>query len=141
MHKRTRKPWKIRTLAWNDIAKSYAHRYAKARQWFRRCRHKPSAERLHHWRKLVKDHYFQSLIVLRHRPHLKATRKLGSLLGRMHDLAMLREHYDRSSSDHLAPAIARLLKDLHARSFRKAEQIFVPTPRKIKHQVRAAHRP
>ena len=132
---------KIRTFAWNDIAKSYAHRYAKARQWFRRCRHKSSAERLHRWRTLVKDHFFQSLILLRHRHHLKATRKLSSLLGKIHDLAMLREHYVRGPSDHLAPGIARLLKDLHARSFRKARQIFVPTPRKIKHQVRAAHRP
>ena len=132
---------KIRNLAWDDLAKSYGHRYAKARQWFRRCGQKPSAERLHRWRKLVKDHYLQSLIVLRHRPHLKATRKLGSLLGRMHDLAMLREHYAGDPSDHLGHAITRHLKDLQARSFRKARLIFEPSPKKIKHQMRAANRP
>lgn len=126
----------LRSLVWDDVATSYAHRYAKAREWFRRCGHKASAERLHRWRKLVKDHYLQSLMLLRHRPHLKATRKLGSLLGRMHDLAMLRESFDCGTSNHLGSAITRLLKELQTRSFRKGRQIFVPSRRKIKHQVR-----
>lgn len=130
----------LRPLAWDDIATAYARRYAKARQWFRRCERKPSAARLHRWRSPVKDHYFQSLLVLRDRRHLSASRKLGSLLGQIHDLAMLREHYSHGSSDRLARAIHRQMKTLRARIFRKARHLFALTPGKIARQTRAAHK-
>lgn len=128
----------LRPMSWDDIAKAYSRRYAKARQWFRRCEHKPSALRLHRWRAPVKDHYFQSLLVLHDRHHLNASRKLGSLLGQIHDLAMLREHYTHGSSDCLARAIHRQMKNLRARIFRKARRLFVLAPRKIARQVNGA---
>lgn len=131
---------KLRPLAWDDVAMAYARRYQKARRWFRRCKHKPSAARLHRWRAPVKDHYFQSLLLLRNRHHLNASRKLGSLLGQIHDLAMLREHYIQGSSDRLARAIHRQMKNLRARVFRKARQLFVLSPGKLARQAATAHR-
>ncbi len=129
----------LRPLAWDDIAEAYARRYAKGRQWLQRCERKPSSARLHRWRSPVKDHYFQALLVLRDRHHLKASRKLGSLLGQIHDLAMLREHYTCGSSDRLERAIRRQMKNLRARIYRKARSLFVLTPGKTARQMRAAH--
>lgn len=131
---------RLRPLAWDDLAKAYARRYAKAGQWFRRCEHKPSAARLHRWRAPVKDHYFQSLLMLRDRHRLNAARKLGSLLGQIHDLAMLREHYSHGSCGRLARAIHRKMKNLRARIFRKARHLFVLKPREIARLTGAAHK-
>lgn len=127
----------LRPLAWDDVATAYASRYDKARRWFRRCEHKPSAARMHRWRAPVKDHYFQSLLMLRDRRHLNATRRLGSRLGQIHDLAMLYEHCHQDTSDGLAHAIRRQMKNLRARIFRKARHLFKRQPGKLSRQVRA----
>ena len=127
-------------LSWDEIAKTYARSYAKSRRWFRRCERNPSVARMHHWRALVKDHYFQSLVLLRDRHHLDATRKLGSLLGQIHDLDMLREHYNHDSTDRLSRAIHRRMKSLRIRILRKARRLYVVKPRKIERLVRAAHK-
>jgi hypothetical protein len=121
----------IRPLDWNDVARAYAKRYAKVRKGPRRCEQKPSPARLHHWRGPVKDHYFESLMMLRDRRHCKAARKLGSMLGQMHDLAMLREHYAGAESGNLAHPIKRRMKNLRARIFRRARHLLVHTPGKI----------
>jgi CHAD domain-containing protein len=123
----------IRPLEWSDVAQAYAKRYAKARKGLRRCEQKPSPARLHRWRSPVKDHYFESLLMLRDRRHCKTARKLGSMLGQMHDLTLLREHYARDDSNNFAPPIKRLMKNLRARIFRRARHLLVHSPRKIKH--------
>lgn len=129
----------LRPLTWDDVAKIYAHCYAKARRWFRRCEHKPSATRMHRWRAPVKDHYFQSLFMLSGRRHLSAARKLGSLLGQFHDLAMLREHYDHGSSKRLARTTHQRMRKLCKRIFRKAPPLFMRPPRRLKRQMRMMH--
>jgi hypothetical protein len=128
----------LRPLAWDDIAFAYARRYAKARQWFRRCEKKHSAARMHRWRAPVKDHYFQSLIVLRDRHHLHACRKLGSWLGQLNDLALLQEHSVQCEPARLARAIQCRMKNLRARIFRKARHLFVLKSGKYARQLRAA---
>ncbi len=127
-------------LTWDDTAKAYARRYAKVRQWFRRCENKPTSARLHRWRTPVKDHYFQSLIVLPHPHHCKEARKLGRLLGQMHDLAMLREHYDDGGTSNLAHPIHLRMKGLRARIFRQAKRLLSLTPRKLKRLARNIHK-
>ena len=123
----------IRPLDWKEVSRAYAKRYAKARKWLRRCEQKPSPARLHQWRSPVKDHYFESLLMTRDRQHCMATRKLGSLLGQMHDLTMLREHYAGDDSSILAHPIKRRMKTLRARIFRRARVLLVHSPRKIQH--------
>jgi hypothetical protein len=130
---------RLHPLALDDIAEAYALRYAKARRWFRRCERNPSSACLHHWRAPVKDHYFQSLLVLRDRQRLSASRKIGGWLGQMHDLDMLFEHSNHVDSECLAQAIRRRMKKLRARIFHKARRLFKFKPGKLSHQVRAAH--
>ena len=130
----------LRRLTWNDVVKAYARRYAKVRQWFRGCENKPTSARLHRWRTPVKDHYFQSLIVLPHPHHCKKARKFGRLLGQMHDLAMLREHYDKGGTSNLAHPIHRRMKDLRARIFRRAKPLLSLTPRKLKQLASRIHK-
>jgi hypothetical protein len=128
----------LRPLTGNEIAQAYARRYAKARRWFRRCQHKPSASLMHRWRAPVKDHYFQSLLLLRDQRHLSSCRKLGSWLGQMHDLAILLDHRPPDTSGTVAPAIRRRMKHLRARIFRKARHLFELSPGKLARRAGAA---
>lgn len=128
---------RLRSLDWNDVIKAYADRYAKARKWGRNCERKSSVKRMHRWRTPVKDHYFQSLLLLRDRHHLRAARKLGSLLGKMHDLALLREHYRRGSHLRLSHATSRQMKNLRSRILRHARRMLALSPKKITDLARA----
>lgn len=130
---------KLRPMSWDDVAKVYALRYKKAVHWFRRCGRKATEARLHRWRAPVKDHYFQSLFLLRRRKHINAARKLGSLLGKFHDLAMLREHYDHRSSSKPSKATDGPMKKLREHIFTIARQLFALTPKKIERQVHSEH--
>lgn len=125
---------RVRPLGWDDIARAYARRYARARQGFRHCKRKPTAANLHRWRSPVKDHYLQSLLLLRDRDRLKLVQKLGSWLGRLHDFALLREHCRHG----LASAIRHRMKKLRARIYRKAPHLFQISPRKLSRQMNAA---
>lgn len=127
----------VQPLAWDDVATSYAGRYAKARRCFRRCGRRPSTSRLHRWRAPVKDHYFQSVLLLHDRAHLSATRELASLLGELHDLAMLRKSHKQPASRPLERTARRRMKHLRRRAFRTAREVFVSSPDKIARQVRA----
>lgn len=83
---------RIETLTADEVNGRHARCYRKGRRLMKQIAetgHEPS---LHRWRHRVKDLYFQTLI-LHHLPgarkRLKRSRRLGSLLGRDHDLAAL----------------------------------------------------
>lgn len=128
----------IRPLDGHDIATAYASRYASALQGFRRSMKKPTPERLHRWRSPVKDHYLQSLLLLRDRRHLKLSRRLGSWLGQMHDLSLLHAHCQQHAPVAWVRTIRRRMKNLLARIFRKARRLFVLCPSKLLRRVTGA---
>ncbi|MHB1082202.1 MAG: CHAD domain-containing protein [Prosthecobacter sp.] len=128
----------IRPLDGHDIARAYASRYATALQGFRCSRKKPTPERLHRWRSPVKDHYLQSLLLLRDRRHLKLSRRLGSWLGQMHDLSLLHAHCRQHAPDAWVRTIRRRMKNLLARIFRKARRLFELSPSKFLRRVSAS---
>ena len=82
----------LQALTWDEVDEAYAKTCRSAHKRMKRAR-TGDAEALHHWRRRVKDLYYQSLAF----PHLpgswkriKPSRRLGSRLGRHHDLEMLR---------------------------------------------------
>lgn len=132
---------RLRTLTREDVAAAFADNYAEAQRRHKRSRRKPSPKRMHHWRTLVKDHFFQSLILLRDRRRCELARKLGALLGKLHDFTLLRERFSAGMPDDLHSAIRRRMTDLRARAFRKARRVLAPAPAKLEHLVLKAHRP
>lgn len=130
----------IRPMDGHDIAKAYVRRYSAALKGFRRSMKKPTPERLHRWRSPVKDHYLQSLLLLRDRRHLKLSRRLGSWLGQMHDLSLLHAHCQQHAPDAWVRTIRRRMKNLLARIFRKARRLFEISPSKLlRHVTTALH--
>ena len=87
------KSLRLRALTREDIAAAFAGHYAEVQRRHERCCRKPEPKRLHRWRAVVKDHYFQSLILLRDRRRCAPARKLGALLGRLQDFTMLNEWF------------------------------------------------
>lgn len=128
----------IHPMDGRDIARACAKRYASALHGFRRSRKKPTPERLHRWRSPVKDHYLQSLLLLRDRRHLKLSRRLGSWLGQMHDLSLLHAHCQQHAPGTWVRTIRRRMKDLLAHIFRKARRLFELSPSKLLRHVTAA---
>ncbi len=129
---------RLQELTWPDIASAFADRYAQARRHHHSCKKTPTTKRLHRWRTPVKDHYFQSLIILRSRRHCKRARKLAALLGNLHDLALLKDRLNSGASDELLKAIDHRMKKLRAHTFRKARRTFAIARTKLKRRVLAA---
>ena len=82
----------LQRLTWEAVDEAYAQTCRSARKRMKRARTGDS-EALHHWRRRVKDLYYQSLAFPRlpgSRKRIKPSRRLGSRLGKHHDLEMLR---------------------------------------------------
>ncbi|WP_038167186.1 CHAD domain-containing protein [Verrucomicrobium sp. BvORR106] len=77
------------SLSWETVAEAYAKTYRKGHKASERSDSETGTEALHTWRKVVKDHYYQTLALyvwLGHPRRLRRTRRLSSLLGKVHDL-------------------------------------------------------
>lgn len=129
---------RLRSLSWEKVASAFADTYSKAQRRYERCLQKPAPDRMHRWRKPVKDHYYQALLLLRDRPHCKATRKLGATLGKLHDFSLLREQSREGMPDRFLKEIVRRMDALGESAFRKAKRLLAPAPRKLKNRLRAA---
>ena len=83
---------RIETLTADEILAHHTRCYRKGRRLMKQIAETADEPSLHRWRHRVKDLYFQTL-VLHHLPgarkRLKRSRRLGSILGRDHDLAAL----------------------------------------------------
>jgi CHAD domain-containing protein len=82
------------------LARALTRTYANGRAEFARADREPSTERLHEWRKRVKDLWYQQKLVQEAWPAvLKAqaaeAKTLSQLLGDEHDLAVLAETVER----------------------------------------------
>ncbi len=88
--------WPLETGSWELLAPGLTRTYRDGRQAMKRALAKPSAGRVHRWRKRAKELRYQLQIVQdAWPPVLEATvgqaRELGELLGDHHDLAILAE--------------------------------------------------
>lgn len=131
---------RLRPITPGAVAASFSKNYAEVRRRHDRCRRRPAPKRMHHWRKAVKDHYFLSLLLLRDRRHCKSARQLGSLLGDLHDLELLKEQLGEGLPEDLRQDIKRRAKKLKARAFRNARRLLDRAPAKLAKEVLKAHR-
>lgn len=129
--------WKLQKVDRQTLSRGFGRYYAQAAKAARHCRRNPSDEGFHEWRKLVKYHSFH-LILLKScladgvGGDIERIEHLAELLGRHHDLAMLRqtartapeklgghldEHFIETNAGHLQDHLA-------ARAFVLADEIF-----------------
>lgn len=113
-------------LSLREIVESYAKRERACRRMMKECRANPAPERLHAWRKRIKQWYYLNL-VLHRLPHanrsIAPARRLGRHLGEVHDLVLL---YGRITGPHEAEwhdTIAKRINKLEERVFDEAGHV------------------
>lgn len=84
---------RLDSLTWDEVISSYDRAFRKERKaWSAAC-DDPAPELFHEWRKQIKTHYFQTLVMRqaagKMRGRLQQSRRLGHWLGLLHDLDVL----------------------------------------------------
>jgi len=92
--------WPLARADWAVVGAGAARTYARGRAALAAVHEEPSAERLHEWRKRVKDLWYQLRLLAPAWPdvldaHAQAAHALADLLGDDHDLTVLRERLER----------------------------------------------
>ena len=136
--------WPIHGNGWTVLHGGLKRIYARGRRSFRRASRAATDERLHEWRKRVKDLWHALEILQPIRPdftrHLaKQAHALADLLGDDHDLAVLRQILSNATSathevDRAAQTMLPLIDDRRAELQREAfasgaRALFRATPR------------
>lgn len=109
--------WPLDGAGWKPVVAGISRAYARGRRERATAEAEPTVEKLHEWRKRVKDlWYHHRLLKAVWPPVLKAygeeAHVLSELLGDDHDLAVLRERLERG--DGLPPEVAASIDELMA---------------------------
>ena len=140
--------WTVDACGMGTFADGFELSYRRARKAMAAAEAEPVAERLHEWRKRVKDHSYHRSLLRRVLPRkLWAGRAqfdaLGELLGDLNDLVMLRERI--CAADDALPNAARMrllaaidgqAHALTARSFDAGAGLFRRKPKAVARNVR-----
>lgn len=99
--------WQLTQGGWSAIESGLLRGYRDGRKAFARAQREPSLERLHAWRKRVKDLWYHDRLLApvcgpMVRGQAKDAHRLADLLGDDHDLGVLREAL---TSGHIAAAV------------------------------------
>ncbi len=123
-------------LTWNGVVACHLRSCRRARKAWKKAREHPSEDNLHVWRKRVKDQYHQSLALHRwlgRNRSLRRMRRLGSQLGRCHDLHLLASVLPRDKT--LKRKIGTRSGKLKQRVFSRAERLFANPVSQTQHRV------
>ena len=124
------------------LAAGLRRTYRRGRRRVCAARDEPSAERLHEWRKRVKDLWHAYELVHSAEPKRMKARardahRLSDLLGEEHDLAVLAE---RATSPDLRGVIGRRRTALRDEAFALGERVYRRKPRAVERRVVARWR-
>lgn len=134
--------WTFASDAFGDLAPGLRQIYARGRKRMRAAQADPSPERLHEWRKRVKDLWHATELVQAAKPKaLKKTarraHKLADLLGDGHDLHVLRDYVeahpqcfeDEAARHALVAVIDRRAETLGAKAFKRGRKLYKRSPK------------
>ena len=117
--------WPLWRAGWSSVRTGLERSYARGHREFERAAEDRSDERLHEWRKRVKDLRYQQQLLRQAWPQLigaqaKAAKALAELLGDDHDLALLDDRVRASGAefDDVLELIARRRTELQDEAFR-----------------------
>lgn len=135
--------WPLERARWDEVLAGAARQYGRGIDAFAAAREEPTAERLHEWRKRVKDYwYHQRLLRDAFKPVMSAyadgAHALSELLGDDHDLAVLRTRLERglaapaAAAVDLAPLLALIDERrarLRAQAWRLGGRLYAESPK------------
>lgn len=126
------------SLSWETVAEAYVKTYRKGHKAADRCEKDTGTDALHAWRKVVKDHYYQTLALyvwLGHPRRLRRTRRLSSLLGKIHDMdVFLRtQEVDESTREGFAARREKLL----GKVFKKGARVYAKSSHEMSEEVKS----
>jgi CHAD domain-containing protein len=138
--------WPLRTDSWKLVAPGIARAYRRGRKAMRVAAEEPSDERLHEWRKRVKDLWYHLRILREARPErlapmLDRADELADVLGVHHDLAVLRADLLRrelptTPRPALVEAIAERQRELAAHAFELGGQLYEIKPKAFRRKMK-----
>jgi CHAD domain-containing protein len=130
--------WPLGRTGWSSVRKGLQRSYARGHREFERAADDRSDERLHEWRKRVKDLRYQQQLLRQAWPQLigaqaKAAKALAELLGDDHDLALLDERVRASGAefDEVLELIARRRTELQDEAFRLGRRLYAESPKRF----------
>jgi CHAD domain-containing protein len=112
--------WRLSADGWAALEGGLGALWKDARQAMREARADPADEPMHEWRKAVKYHWYHARLLAPIWPdgiaaHCAAADRLGDLLGKHHDLAVLRATLDRDPKRFGKARAVELLRNLARR--------------------------
>lgn len=144
------KRWAIAGDEWGAFESGLSRIYRRGRKAFQEALKAPTDERLHEWRKRVKDLWYVMEILKPIRPRYTEVRgeeahKLADALGDDHDLAVLRQAIsapeetpcDCASADVIPPLIDRRRAELQRDAFAIGPRLLGDPPSKFISRLRA----
>lgn len=140
--------WPLETDSWELVGPGIDSAYRRGRKAMRRAAEEPSGERLHGWRKRVKDLWYHLRILRDALPEHRAAMidradELADVLGDHHDLAVLRDDLLRrelptASQAAPAAAIAERQEELVAIAFELGERLYASKPKAFRRELHAS---
>jgi CHAD domain-containing protein len=132
--------WQLVDNGFETVEPGVRRTYRRGREAYRAARRDPSTERLHEWRKRVKDLWHATQILEPAAPKrldalARDAHRLSDLLGDDHDLAVLGAQASRRLSDSdpdalelLEGLIARRRDELQKRALKRGRKLYAPSP-------------
>jgi CHAD domain-containing protein len=131
--------WPLEDVKPKTLVRALTDTYAQGREAYEAAGKNPTTERLHEWRKRVKDLWYQQQLLKPAWPDvMKAfageAKTLSKLLGSDHDLAVLADELD--PGDPLLPLIDDRRQDLQREAFELGARVYAEAPKAYRKRVR-----
>jgi CHAD domain-containing protein len=131
--------WPVDDVKAGTLVRALTDTYERGRKAFEDAARKPTTERLHEWRKRVKDLWYQQQLLKRAWPDvMKAlageAKALSKLLGSDHDLAVLAA--ELPPGDALLPLIDDRRAELQSEAFALGARVYAESPKAFRERLR-----
>jgi CHAD domain-containing protein len=139
--------WELRGDGWSALEPGLDRGYRRGRRAFTRARKKPTAERLHEWRKRAKDLWYHLRVLEPLTPHsvhghAGDAHELADLLGDGHDHAVLRQRLVGIAAhvgvdvDPVIALVDHRIEQLNAEAFLLGERLYGERPKEFRRRIR-----
>jgi CHAD domain-containing protein len=133
--------WPVGDDGWGKLGPAFRRLYAAGRNAARKSRRRPDDDRLHEWRKQVKNlrhalQLFEPVRPAKLGRLARLARRLADSLGDAHDLALLRRLAQGAGSKPLLSAIDQRHHELRQQAFGQGEKLFADSPADMDRRLR-----
>lgn len=146
--RRRARRWRLDGNGFDALAEGIETGLARARRAMRQARSNGSPEAFHEWRKRAKDHWYHARLLVPMWPealgtHVRISEQLGELLGRHHDLCVLRDTivqdraHGREAADLVRVLAERREADIAAASLAIGARLLAEEPQALVRRWRA----